>query len=86
MQGLFTADGVAEVILFTKVLGPDGKELFSEEILGREVEWPVFLMGGANAKATLEKALATAISKTVTNGNFLSTLLDNKQIIPMNPS
>lgn len=80
--GLFTVDGVAEVVLIAKVLTPERKELFSEEILGREVEWPVFIMGGNNAKVALERALVTAVSKIITNESFLAALLNNQQIVP----
>lgn len=80
--GFFYADSVAEVILYTKILSPEGEELFSEEILGREVEWPVFFMGGTNAKIALERALVTAISKVVTNENLLTALLNHRQIVP----
>jgi uncharacterized lipoprotein len=77
---LFSTDGEGEVIFATRVLSPEGEELFAEDILAKEIRKPCFVMGETNAKKSVESAFATAVSNLITNKNLIDTLLEKRQI------
>lgn len=71
----FAGRAVAEVILNIKVKKPDGQFTFSKSVIGAGENQGIFLFTGRNAKITLEDALQNAISKIVSDQDFIQALL-----------
>lgn len=74
-NGFFAGESLAEVILNVKIKKPDGTFAFSKSIMGSGEKKPIYLFTGTNAKITLESALQNAISKIVSDQEFILALL-----------
>jgi uncharacterized lipoprotein YajG len=72
---LFSASAVAEVTMHVEIKSTDGSLVFSKAILGEGVKDPVFLVGGSSAKEALESALRDAVSKLISDAEFIDALL-----------
>jgi uncharacterized lipoprotein YajG len=72
---LFSASAVAEVTMHVEIKSTDGSLVFSKLILGEGVKDPVFLVGGSSAKEALDLALRDAVSKLISNAEFIDALL-----------
>lgn len=71
----FAGRAVAEVILNIRVKKADGQFSFSKSVIGAGENQGIFLFTGRNAKITLEDALQNAISKIVSDKDFIHALL-----------
>lgn len=73
--GFFLGGAAAEVILNIKVKKADGQFVFSRSVVGSGENQGIVLFTGTNAKITLESALQNAISKIVSDKDFILALL-----------
>ena len=72
--GFFSADSRADVTIAVQVRRGTGPILYSRTISGEAKETGVQIMGGKNAKASLEKALPDAIDRLMADQAFLQAL------------
>jgi hypothetical protein len=61
--------------MHVEIKSTDGSLVFSKLILGEGVKDPVFLVGGSSAKEALDLALRDAVSKLISNAEFIDALL-----------
>lgn len=72
--GFFSAEARSDVTLAVQVRSARGDISYSRTITGEGVEKGVQIMGGDNAKISLERALPDAVGKIVNDPDFIRAL------------
>jgi uncharacterized lipoprotein len=80
--GFFSGESVGEVTFFVQVQGLDSKPFHAETYTGEGEITGVMLMGGENAKKSIELAFARAVRKVVTDERFIQAILDAHSAAP----
>jgi len=75
-MGFFSGDAASEAILGVQVRNPAGRIVYSRTIAGDNSTGGVFIAGGDNAKASLERSLSNAIAKLMADPAFSRAILD----------
>ena len=73
--GFFSGESVGEVTFFVQVQGLDSKPFHANTYTGEGEITGVMLMGGENAKKSIELAFATAVQKVMTDERFIQAIL-----------
>ena len=73
--GFFSGESVGEVTFFVQVQGLDSKPFHANTYTGEGEITDVVLMGGENAKKSIELAFATAVQKVMTDERFIQAIL-----------
>ena len=73
--GFFSADSRADVTISVQVRSATGAIAYTRTISGEARETGVQIMGGKNAKASLEKALPDAIDRLMADPAFIQALV-----------
>ena len=74
--GFFSGESVGEVTFFVQVQGLDSKPFHAETYTGEGEITGVMMMGGKNAKMSIELAFARAVRKVVTDERFIQAILE----------
>ncbi len=73
--GFFSGESVGEVTFFVQVQGLDSKPFHANTYTGEGEITGVILMGGGNAKKSIELAFATAVQNVMTDERFIQAIL-----------
>ncbi len=73
--GFFSGESVGEVTFFVQVQGLDSEPFHANTYTGEGEITGVMLMGGENAKKSIELAFATAVQKVMTDERFIQAIL-----------
>ena len=73
--GFFSGESVGEVTFFVQVQGLDSKPFHANTYTGEGEITGVMLMGGENAKKSIELAFAAAVQKVMTDERFIQAIL-----------
>ena len=73
--GFFTGESVGEVTISVQVQDPSLKSLHAKTYTGEGEITGVMLMGGENAKKSIELAFATAVQKVMTDEQFIKSIV-----------
>ena len=72
--GFFSGDAASEVFLSVQVRTASGQIAYSRPITGENATSGVVMMGGDNAKQSLERSLSNAVAKLMADPSFTQAL------------
>jgi uncharacterized lipoprotein len=75
----FNEKAIAELIMNTQVNNVSGNIIFAEAVTGEGIKPSGAMRTGEDAKVALEAAMKDAVSKLLTDTNFISALLKAAQ-------
>jgi uncharacterized lipoprotein YajG len=81
-MGFWAGDSIAELIMTVQVKTPDGRAIYTKNLVAEGKEPGIQVAAGHNAKPALERAIANGINSLFQDKEFISSLFQAAGVSP----